>query len=80
MPIRTASDLLESFDLDALPVYEEGRFVGIVTDRDLDERSRHWGIRPEQAPLRELLSHINTWGIEEVESACLALAGGNPAE
>lgn len=49
-------------DVGALPVCENGKIVGIVTDRDLVVRGLANGRDLSQAPVREMMSRHPVWG------------------
>lgn len=53
--VRDAADLMRAGDIGALVVREEGRFVGLVTDRDLVVRVLATGGSPDD-PVRQACS------------------------
>lgn len=51
-----AARLTRSAALGFLPVHEGGRFVGIVTDRDIAVRTVAGGLDPEAAAVQEVMT------------------------
>lgn len=54
--LRHAAQLMREFDVGPVPVCEEGRVVGIVTDRDIAIRAVAEGRDPEATPVAEVMS------------------------
>ena len=54
-PIREAAKLMGELDIGALPVEENDRLVGIITDRDIAVRAVAAGRGPD-TPIREVMS------------------------
>lgn len=54
--IRRAAELMEKFDIGALPVCDEGRLVGIVTDRDITTRATALGSPPDSTNVSEVMT------------------------
>lgn len=53
--VQEAARLMKSEDVGALPIVEEGRLTGVITDRDLAIRGVAQGLATE-TPVRELAS------------------------
>lgn len=54
--LRQAAQLMATQDVGALPVGDQGRLVGIVTDRDIVVRAVAEGRAPEETPVSEVMS------------------------
>ena len=54
--LRTAAQMMNEYDTGALPVGENDRLVGMVTDRDLAIRGIAKGLDPEKATIREVMT------------------------
>jgi CBS domain-containing protein len=54
-PIREAARLMAEMDIGALPVEENDRLVGMITDRDISVRAVAQGRGPD-TPVREVMS------------------------
>jgi CBS domain-containing protein len=53
--IREAARLMSELDIGALPVHENDRLVGMLTDRDIAVRAVADGLNPD-TPIREVMS------------------------
>jgi CBS domain-containing protein len=56
MPVAQAARLMKDSDIGALPVVEDGRLVGVLTDRDIVVRAVAEGGDPQAVPVREVAS------------------------
>lgn len=54
--IRRAAELMDDLDIGALPVTEDGRLVGIVTDRDITVRATAAGLGPEDTQVADVMT------------------------
>lgn len=54
-PIREAARAMAELDIGALPVEENDRLVGMITDRDITVRAVALGLGPE-TPVRQVMS------------------------
>jgi CBS domain-containing protein len=54
-PIREAARLMAEMDIGALPVEENDRLIGMITDRDISVRAVAQGRGPD-TPVREVMS------------------------
>lgn len=74
--IQHAAQKMRDEDIGALPVGENDRLVGMVTDRDITVRAVAEGKRPENTPVREVLSRGVAYCFEDdtLEKACEAMA------
>ena len=59
-PISTAASMFSMYGIRCLPVVEKGRFVGVVTRRDLLAYALHFP-DPLSEPLRELIPAIGQY-------------------
>ena len=66
--LQTAARLMADIDTGALPVGENDRLVGMVTDRDIAVRGVAAGRVPDKTPVREVMSHDIRYCFED-ESA-----------
>jgi CBS domain-containing protein len=54
--LEAAARLMEEEDFGSLPVAENDRLVGMLTDRDITIRAVARGLAPRQCPVREVMS------------------------
>lgn len=54
--IQAAAELMRQMDIGVLPVTEEGRIVGMLTDRDIAIRAVAEGSDPGATPARDVMS------------------------
>ncbi|AIO68838.1 CBS domain-containing protein [Burkholderia oklahomensis] len=62
--IRHAAELMARFDIGALPVCEDNRLIGMVTDRDLVVRAVSAGKTPD-TKVREVASGTIEWCFDD---------------
>lgn len=55
-PIQAAADLMRKKDVGMLPVAEDGRLVGTLTDRDIAVRAVAEGADPKATPARQIMN------------------------
>ena len=55
--IRTAAQVMRDQDIGMLPVSQDGDIIGTLTDRDITIRATASGLDPNQAPVRDVMSH-----------------------
>ena len=56
-PVSCAARLMERYNIGAVPVSgEDGRIVGVVTDRDIITRCVALGERPAQTPVKRIMT------------------------
>lgn len=69
--IKDAASMMRSMDVGALPVCEDDRLIGIITDRDIAIRAVAEGLDPSACTVREAMSEDVWWCYEddEVEDA-----------
>jgi CBS domain-containing protein len=65
-PIREAAKLMGELDIGALPVEENDRLVGMITDRDIAVRAVAEGKGPD-TPVSEVMSHDIKYCYEDEE-------------
>lgn len=56
--IRTAAQLMAELDVGALPVGENGRLVGMLTDRDVTIRAVAEGRNPAECRVADIMSSV----------------------
>src|SRR5436190_13630933 len=54
--VQAAAELMRQMDIGLLPVTEDGRIVGMLTDRDIAVRAVAEGADPGATPAREIMS------------------------
>jgi CBS domain-containing protein len=54
--LMQAAEKMKQLDIGALPVYENDRLVGMITDRDIAVRAVAAGRDPKKMPVREAMS------------------------
>lgn len=54
--VQAAAELMRQMDIGILPVSEEGRIVGALTDRDIAVRAVAEGADPRATPARQIMS------------------------
>ncbi|MBI3899135.1 MAG: CBS domain-containing protein [Gammaproteobacteria bacterium] len=54
--IQAAAELMRQMDVGTLPVSEDGRIVGMLTDRDIAIRAVASGADPRATPAREVMT------------------------
>lgn len=54
--LRACAEKMKSLDVGILPVLEDQRIVGVVTDRDITIRAVAEGKDVEQSPVREIMT------------------------
>jgi len=55
-PLTEAAQLMREFNIGPLPVSEEGRLVGMLTDRDIAVRSTAQGEDPARERVRDVMT------------------------
>jgi len=63
--VEKAAQLMEAIDCGALPVGENDRLVGVVTDRDITLRAVARGKAPNKCKVREVMSSIVKYVYED---------------
>ena len=63
--LREASEKMSSLNIGALPVCEDDRVVGIVTDRDITVRGLARGSNPDTSKVSEIMTRDVVCGFEE---------------
>jgi CBS domain-containing protein len=71
MPVVEAAKRMRDHSLGLLPVIEDERLIGVITDRDLTVRLLAEGLDPSRTPVRDIMSIEIICGFPEepVESA-----------
>ena len=63
--VRDAAKLMKDIDVGAIPVVEDDRIIGIVTDRDIVLRSTAEGRNPNETRLEEVMTKEFFYCFEE---------------
>lgn len=71
LPIREVATRMRGQHIGCLPVGENDRIIGMITDRDLAHRAVATGADPSATPAREVMSHRIVYGFDDdtLESA-----------
>jgi CBS domain-containing protein len=74
--IRDAAQIMKDADVGLLPVGEDDRLVGMITDRDIAVRAVADGMDPD-TPVREVMSEEVLYCFEddEIEDAAIQMEG-----
>jgi CBS domain-containing protein len=67
--IKDAASMMRSMDVGALPVCEDDRLVGMITDRDIAVRAVADGLDPNQCTVRDAMSKEVCWCYEDDDVA-----------
>ncbi len=68
MSLREAATEMRSGDFGVLPVGENDRLVGVITDRDITIRAVAAGKDPNSTKVREVMSEGVTWCYEDAST------------
>lgn len=73
--LKKAADMMRSLDLGALPVCENDRLTGIITDRDITIRAVASGLDPTQAKVSDCMTEhfVCCFDYEDVMDAAKAM-------
>ena len=63
--IQRAAAVMKSLDVGMLPVMEDDRLVGTITDRDITVRATATGAAPDKTPVSDVMSRGVVFGYEE---------------
>ncbi|MGE0258172.1 MAG: CBS domain-containing protein [Alphaproteobacteria bacterium] len=66
--LQTAAKMMADLDTGALPVGENDRLVGMITDRDIAVRAVAAGRDPDKTPVREAMSEHIRFCFEDEET------------
>lgn len=69
--VREAAQMMRSLDVGPIPVVEDGRLIGMLTDRDITIRATAEGRDPNNTPVRDVMSPevVFCYSDEDVETA-----------
>jgi CBS domain-containing protein len=70
--LQTAAQMMRDIDTGALPVGENDRLVGMITDRDIAVRAVAEGKAPKECRVREVMSGEVHYCFEDEEVAAVA--------
>lgn len=65
--IREVAKLMEQNDIGAVPVCENNRIVGIITDRDICLRIVANGVNPAECTARDIMTEPIVWCYDDCE-------------
>ncbi|HEX7636583.1 MAG TPA: CBS domain-containing protein [Noviherbaspirillum sp.] len=63
--LQRAAQMMDELNVGALPVCDDGRLVGMVTDRDITIRATAAGRSPQEAHVDEVMSTDVRWCFED---------------
>jgi CBS domain-containing protein len=63
--LKEAASMMRSMDVGALPVCENDKLIGIITDRDIAVRAVADGLDPNQCTVRDAMSKEVCWCYED---------------
>ncbi|MEJ1161619.1 CBS domain-containing protein [Prosthecomicrobium sp. N25] len=74
--IRRAAQMMDEYNIGAIPVCDGQRLVGMVTDRDITIRATAAGRNPDETPVSEAMSgDLRTcWLDDDVEEAARVMS------
>jgi CBS domain-containing protein len=75
--LRTAAKMMADYDVGALPIGENDRLVGMITDRDITVRGVAQGRDPEKTTVREAMSGRVLYCFEDDDIAEVARKVGD---
>ena len=75
--LRTAAKMMADYDVGALPIGENDRLVGMITDRDITVRGVAQGRDPEKTTVREAMSGRVLYCFEDDDIAEVARKMGD---
>ncbi len=64
-PLQAAAQKMASFNIGILPVMEEDKIVGAITDRDITIRATAKGLDPAKTKVREAMTEVVICGFED---------------
>jgi CBS domain-containing protein len=67
--LQRAAELMDDLGVGLLPVCEDGRLIGVVTDRDITVRATAAGQRPGETKVAEVMTSDLRWCFEDEEVA-----------
>lgn len=70
--LRTAAKMMADYDVGALPIGENDRLVGMITDRDIAVRGVAQGRDPEKSAVRDAMSNRVLYCFEDEDTAEVA--------
>lgn len=70
--VQKAAQLMQENDCGFLPIGENDRLIGMVTDRDICTRCAANGLQPDEAQVRNIMSE-NVWYVYEEDDIERAL-------
>lgn len=59
--LQAAAQLMDDLNVGALPVCENRRLVGMITDRDITVRATATGLSPNETPVSEVMTEHTRW-------------------
>lgn len=55
-PLSRAAELMQQYDIGILPVMQDGKLTGVITDRDIVTRAIAQNKQPDSCPVGDLMS------------------------
>ena len=66
-PLEIAAQKMRDRDVGSLPVVDEGKLIGVITDRDITVRATAAGLDPRRTRVRNLITTDLIWCYEDQE-------------
>jgi CBS domain-containing protein len=64
--LRAAAEMMRLLNVDSLPVVDQGRVLGLITDRDIVVRGLALGLEPDGASVSEVMSRdVQTCSVDD---------------
>ena len=64
--LQSAAQAMDELNVGAIPVCEDDRLIGMVTDRDITVRGVAQGLAPDSTPLSDVMSqHVETCYVDD---------------
>lgn len=63
--LQAAAQLMDELNVGSLPVCENRRLVGMITDRDITVRATATGLPPNETPVADVMTEHTRWCTED---------------
>lgn len=68
-PLQTVAQKMKIYDVGFLPVFDNGRLIGVISDRDIVIRAMADGLNPKAALGRDLITSPAVYCFDDQEAA-----------